>query len=74
MATLLGRRSTAKDKPREEEPGGQMSFLDHLDELRRRIIRCVIFVFVITVKSSLQMWPKLPTDEGVILPAGIERK
>jgi sec-independent protein translocase protein TatC len=46
MATLLGRRSTAKDKPREEEPGGQMSFLDHLDELRRRIIRCVAFVFV----------------------------
>ena len=46
MATLLGRRSKAKDKPREEEPGGQMSFLDHLDELRRRIIRCVIFVFV----------------------------
>ena len=46
MATLLGRRSKTKDKPREEEPGGQMSFLDHLDELRRRIIRCVIFVFV----------------------------
>ena len=46
MATLLGRRSKTKDKPREEEPGGQMSFLDHLDELRRRIIRCVVFVFV----------------------------
>ena len=26
--------------------GGQMSFLDHLDELRRRIIRSVIFIFV----------------------------
>ena len=26
--------------------GGQMSFLEHLDELRRRIIRSVIFVFV----------------------------
>jgi sec-independent protein translocase protein TatC len=46
MATLLGTRSKAKDKPREEEPGGQMSFLDHLDELRRRIIRCVAFIFV----------------------------
>jgi sec-independent protein translocase protein TatC len=27
-------------------PGGQMSFLEHLDELRRRIIRAVIFIFV----------------------------
>jgi sec-independent protein translocase protein TatC len=26
--------------------GGQMSFLEHLDELRRRIIRSVIFIFV----------------------------
>ena len=29
--------------------GGQMSFLEHLDELRRRIIRSVIFVFVAIV-------------------------
>jgi sec-independent protein translocase protein TatC len=37
------------DEDREErEPllGGQMSFLDHLDELRRRLIRSAIFVFV----------------------------
>jgi sec-independent protein translocase protein TatC len=37
------------DEDREErEPllGGQMSFLDHLDELRKRIIRSAIFVFV----------------------------
>src|SRR5215208_7432027 len=26
--------------------GGQMSFLEHLDELRRRIIRATVFVFV----------------------------
>src|SRR5215208_3365197 len=26
--------------------GGQMSFLEHLDELRRRIIRSVVFIFV----------------------------
>lgn len=26
--------------------GGQMSFLEHLDELRRRIIRSIIFIFV----------------------------
>lgn len=30
----------------EEELGGQMSFLEHLDELRRRIIRSVIFVII----------------------------
>ena len=31
----------------DEQLGGQMSFLDHLDELRTRIIRSVIFVFVV---------------------------
>jgi sec-independent protein translocase protein TatC len=46
MATLLRLRSKPKAQPREEELGGQMSFLDHLDELRRRIIRCVIFIFI----------------------------
>ena len=30
-------------------PGGQMSFLAHLDELRRRLIRSAIFVFVALV-------------------------
>lgn len=30
----------------EEELGGQMSFLEHLDELRRRLIRSFIFVFL----------------------------
>ena len=28
------------------EPGGQMSFLEHLDELRRRLIRSILFVVV----------------------------
>ncbi len=31
---------------REEELGGQMSFLEHLDELRTRLIRSIIFVFL----------------------------
>jgi len=44
MSTLLKSRSLPKGK--EEELGGQMSFLEHLDELRRRLIRSVIFVFV----------------------------
>ena len=48
MATLLGIRSKTKERKArvEEEPGGQMSFLEHLDELRSRIIRSVAFIFV----------------------------
>src|SRR5215213_7700827 len=49
MATLLGTRSKDKKKAREEDIGGQMSFLEHLDELRSRIIRSIIFVFIIFV-------------------------
>jgi sec-independent protein translocase protein TatC len=44
MSALLKALSTNRD--REEELGGQMSFLEHLDELRRRLIRSFIFVFV----------------------------
>lgn len=44
MSALLKALSTNRDK--EEELGGQMSFLEHLDELRRRLIRSFIFVFV----------------------------
>ena len=29
-----------------EDLGGQMSFLEHLDELRKRLIRSIVFVFV----------------------------
>jgi sec-independent protein translocase protein TatC len=49
MATLLGTGSKAKNQAREEDLGGQMSFLDHLDELRSRIIRSIAFVFVMFV-------------------------
>ena len=45
MSALL-RALSAKDN--EEELGGQMSFLEHLDELRRRLIRSFIFIFVAT--------------------------
>ena len=44
MSAFLRALSTNKD--REEELGGQMSFLEHLDELRRRLIRCFIFIFI----------------------------
>lgn len=44
MSSLL--RARTSDNRKEEELGGQMSFLEHLDELRRRLIRSFIFVFV----------------------------
>ena len=47
MATLL--ESGSKERGREEELGGQMSFLEHLDELRTRLIRSIIFIFLALV-------------------------
>ena len=44
MATLLNKK--AQDET-QEELGSQMSFLEHLDELRKRLIRSVVFVFVV---------------------------
>src|SRR5687768_2800112 len=46
MSTLLRARQIGESE--EEELGGQMSFLDHLDELRKRLIRSIVFVFVAT--------------------------
>jgi sec-independent protein translocase protein TatC len=34
------------EKESREDPGGQMSFLEHLDELRTRLIRCMAFVLI----------------------------
>src|SRR5205085_7191229 len=39
-------RAIATNRGKEEELGGQMSFIEHLDELRRRLIRSFIFVFL----------------------------
>jgi len=39
-------RALSTNRANEEELGGQMSFLEHLDELRRRLIRSFIFVFL----------------------------
>ena len=44
MATLL--ETGTKDGGREDELGGQMSFLEHLDELRKRLIRSILFITV----------------------------
>ncbi len=44
MAAFL--RAISTNRGNEEELGGQMSFLEHLDELRRRLIRSFIFIFI----------------------------
>jgi len=44
MSAIIRALSTNRNK--EEELGGQMSFLEHLDELRRRLVRSFIFVFL----------------------------
>jgi len=44
MSTFLRALTTRNDK--EEDLGGQMSFLEHLDELRSRLIRSLAFVFL----------------------------
>jgi sec-independent protein translocase protein TatC len=44
MARLRLIKSEKKKEKREEELGGQMSFLEHLDELRTRLIRSIVFV------------------------------
>jgi sec-independent protein translocase protein TatC len=44
MASL--RLIKSEKEAREEELGGQMSFLEHLDELRTRLIRSMVFVFI----------------------------
>ncbi|MEJ7713819.1 MAG: twin-arginine translocase subunit TatC [Pyrinomonadaceae bacterium] len=41
--TLL---DSADEEDQPQDIGGQMSFLEHLDELRKRIIRSVVFVFI----------------------------
>jgi sec-independent protein translocase protein TatC len=49
MSAILKALSTSRGN--EEELGGQMSFLEHLDELRRRLIRSFIFVFLAATLS-----------------------
>src|SRR2546427_862854 len=46
MASLRLIKTSEKEAASEEELGGQMSFLEHLDELRTRLIRSIVFVFV----------------------------
>jgi len=46
MATFF--KALASGRPKNQELGGQMSFLEHLDELRSRLMRAIIFVFLAT--------------------------
>ena len=46
MAAFL--RALSSDKTDEKELGGQMSFLEHLDELRRRLVRCFVIIILAT--------------------------
>ncbi|MDQ3908428.1 MAG: twin-arginine translocase subunit TatC, partial [Acidobacteriota bacterium] len=45
MASTLLEEGESREE-RESLLGGQMSFLDHLDELRKRLIRSIAFVFI----------------------------
>lgn len=44
MARLRLIKAEKKKEKREDDLGGQMSFLEHLDELRTRLIRSIVFV------------------------------
>jgi sec-independent protein translocase protein TatC len=44
-------KALSGDKDREAELGGQMSFLEHLDELRRRLVRCFVVIILATAGS-----------------------
>jgi sec-independent protein translocase protein TatC len=46
MPSLRLINKSDKKEAREDELGGQMSFLEHLDELRSRLIRSIVFVFL----------------------------
>jgi sec-independent protein translocase protein TatC len=41
-------KALSANRGNEEELGGQMSFLEHLDELRRRLIRSFVFIIITT--------------------------
>src|SRR5262245_61734042 len=52
MARLRLIKESSSKEADEEDLGGQMSFLEHLDELRKRLIRCMAFVLL----ASMVAW------------------
>jgi sec-independent protein translocase protein TatC len=73
--------STLLDTDREDgqegrQLGGQMSFLEHLDELRRRLMRSIIFIFVALlfcwfVSDRIYSFLSVPIRRG--MAAAVER-
>src|SRR5690349_21028787 len=53
MPSLRLIKKSDRKESREEDLGGQMSFLEHLDELRTRLIRVIVFVFIAASLSWL---------------------
>ena len=68
MSSLLRARPITTEK--EAELGGQMSFLEHLDELRSRLIRSIVFVFVATtfcwfVSDRIYNFLAIPVEQAL---------
>ncbi|HLA12758.1 MAG TPA: twin-arginine translocase subunit TatC [Pyrinomonadaceae bacterium] len=68
MSSLLRARPITTEK--ESELGGQMSFLEHLDELRTRLIRSIVFVFVATtlcwfVSDRIYNFLAIPVEQAL---------
>jgi len=61
------------DQPEPEEESGKMSFLDHLDELRRRLVRIVAYLgagLVVCFYFSKEIYNFIAVPLMAILPAG----
>ena len=59
--------------PTDESAGGKMSFLEHLDELRKRIIRAILFIlggFLVCVFFIQQIFDFIMKPMQALLPAG----
>lgn len=68
MSSLLRARPITTEK--ESELGGQMSFLEHLDELRTRLIKSIVFVFVATtlcwfVSDRIYNFLAIPVEQAL---------
>ncbi len=66
-------RPTDGDEEEEEGIGGKMSFLEHLDELRQRLIRALVGVligFVAAIAFIEQIFDFIMKPLAAILPAG----
>src|ERR1051325_2112182 len=71
MSALL--RTLSSNRASEEELGGQMSFLEHLDELRRRLIRSFIFIFLAArlswfVSGTIYRFLAAPVERALAAP------